>query len=136
MIYFGQGEQQMLNHVDEVIGDRLSGDDSYEPGDQSTADKLGKIKAPCLVIDGSELSTEDAHALMARIVTAELDAWVPNASQRLLFRAAAALGVFAAPLVTDAPDCGLERSWHAIVPDWLAGLYVHRCVTCGRLYPA
>ena len=31
MLYLGREDTEMLKHVDDVIGDRLSGDDTYEP---------------------------------------------------------------------------------------------------------
>ena len=134
MLYLGREDAGMLSHVDEVIGDRLSGDDTYEDAERATADKLGKLVTPSLVIDGGEMTAAECTTLMRQVVLAEMDNWVPGASQRLLCRAGAALGIELANLVTGNPDCGLEPRWHALVSDWTAGVYVRRCVTCGRRY--
>ncbi|AKA61699.1 hypothetical protein SEA_YDN12_32 [Streptomyces phage YDN12] len=132
MIYFRREDAQMLKHVDEVIGDRLHGDDSYEPEDRDTAAKLGLLVPPALVITGAELTEAQRHVLLRRIVNAELDEWVPGASQRLIFRASRALG-FAAAEARRA-DCGPELKDHATITQWVAGLYLRQCVGCVRLF--
>lgn len=80
---------------------------------------------------------DDVREMFTKIVRAELDNWVPGASQRLLFRAGATVGLDQ-PDPRDAAgrDCGPDRGDHATFPDWVAGVYVHRCATCFRLYAA
>lgn len=132
MLYLGREDTQMLKHVDEVIGDRLSGDDTYEDEDHATADKLGKLTPPALLLTGDELTEAGAHALLRRVVEAELDAWVPGASQRLIYRASRALGF--AHTEPRRTDCGKELASHATVTRWVAGLYLRQCVGCSRLF--
>lgn len=134
MLYLGRDDTQTMSHIDEVIGDRLSGDDTYEDEDRATADKIGAIKCPSLVIDGAEMTDAEATAFMSQIVLAELANWVPDASQRLLHRAGAALGIPLGNLLTSNPDCGASPGWHSLVADWAGGIFVRRCVTCGRLF--
>ncbi|AKA61769.1 hypothetical protein AVT62_gp31 [Streptomyces phage TP1604] len=134
MIYFGREDAQMLKHVNEVIGDRLSGDDTYEAENRTTADKLGLLTPPAVLLTGDEMTEADAHALLRRVVNAELDQWVPGASQRLIFRASRALG-FAAAEARRA-DCGAELKDHATITQWVAGLYLRQCVGCARLFRA
>lgn len=132
MLYLGREDTQMLKHVDEVIGDRLSGDDTYEPDAVATAAKLERLTPPALLLTGDELTEAETHALLRRIVEAELDQWVPGASQRLIYRASRALGFkWPEPRRT---DCGGETSSHATVTQWVAGLYLRQCVGCSRLF--
>lgn len=140
MIHFnGTAEtKQMLRHVEEVMGDRMD-DGTYEPEDHAVVDgigQMGKAPASCLVLTGAEMSPAELDDLMRRIIHAEVDNWVADASQRLLHRAFAALGYRygAERILTDQPDCGAEASWHALVRDWLIGETYMRCVTCGHLY--
>jgi hypothetical protein len=85
----------------------------------------------------------DNHAgyreMMGRIVRAEMANWVPGASQRLLNRVGHHFGFLPSgplPFGYDWDDCGPDRAAHALIPDWVADVYVHRCATCHRLYPA
>lgn len=134
MLYLGREDTQMLKHVDEVIGDRLSGDGTYDDQDHATADKLGLLTPPAVLLTGDEMTEADAHALLRRVVSAELDQWVPGASQRLIYRAARALG-FTHP-EPRRTDCGDEVASHATVTQWVAGLYLRQCVGCARLFHA
>jgi hypothetical protein len=132
MLYLGREDAQMLSHVDEVIGDRLSGDDTYEPDAVATADKLSGLTPPALLLTGDEMTEADTHALLRRVVNAELDHWVPGASQRLIYRASRALGFQAAE--PRRADCGDQLVNHATVTQWVAGLYLRQCVGCARLF--
>lgn len=132
MLYMGRGDTQMLKHVDEVIGDRLCGDDTYGEHERATADKLSKLAPPALLLTGDEMTEAETHALLRRVVEAELAAWVPGASQRLIYRAARALG-FSSP-EPRRTDCGDEVASHATVTQWVAGLYLRQCVGCARLF--
>lgn len=132
MLYLGREDTQMLEHVDEVIGDRLSGDDTYEAEGRATADKLGRLTPPAVLLTGDEMTEADAHALLRRVVEAELDQWVPGASQRLIHRAGRALG-FTYPEPRRS-DCGAERGDHVTISQWVAGLHLRQCVGCARLF--
>ena len=137
MLYFGTEEKQMLKHTAEVMADRVSEENGYEPGDEvvvTKIDNMGRTKTSVLVITGEDYSHQDAAALFHDIVQTELKNWVPDASQRLLHRAGHALGVRHPVLLSNEPDCGAEPGWHALVADWIAGIYVRRCVTCCRIY--
>lgn len=136
MLYLGREDAQMMSHVDEVIRDRMLGDDTYEPDAVATVDKLGKLATPALVIDGAEQTREEAAFLFQDIVKAELHNWVPGASQRLLFRAGAALGFQQPhPELAQVLDCGPATGDHAVFSDWVAGLFVLRCSSCFRIFP-
>lgn len=134
MIFFAKDEGRMLLHIAEVMGDRM--DDTYEPEDEVTLDKVEAVgkAGSALVITGAEQSHMDAAQMFHVVVRSELDHWVPDASQRLIHRAGHALGVRHPVMLSDNPDCGAEPGWHALVADWIAGIYVRRCVTCCRIY--
>ena len=74
--------------------------------------------------------------LFTRVVDAELNAWVPDASQRLLHRAGARLGFTRPDPATTLPDCGPYVSNHATVPNWVGHVYVLDCVNCARIFRA
>jgi hypothetical protein len=132
MLYMGWEDKPMLDHVNEIIGDRLSGGDTYNAASVATADKLTRLTPPALLLTGDEMTEAEAHALLRRVVNAELDQWVPGASQRLIYRASRALGFSAAePRRT---DCGDKVASHATVTQWVAGLYLRQCVGCARLF--
>lgn len=138
MIHIRHDERQMLSHTHEQIDDRTRCyPDEYSDADTRAVlhlNVMATAETGQLVIDGAELNHIDARRLMRQIIEAEMAHWVPNASQRLLWRASWALGVplnHAAPV---APDCGAEARWHALTGDWVAGLFVRHCVTCHRLF--
>jgi hypothetical protein len=138
MIHIRHDERQMLAHVAKVMDVRMS-DEPTEYTDADTRavlhlDQVGKCETSALVVTGAELDHTKARQLMRQIIEAEMRNWIPNASQRLLWRASWSLNVplnHAAPVN---PDCGAEPGWHALVADWVAGIYVRRCITCQRLY--
>jgi hypothetical protein len=141
MLYFNREEAQMLTHTAEVMGDRVSVDLGYTPENDLTLDRIGQIgnamkrsQSGALVITGEDISHRDAALVFAAVVQAELNHWIPNASQRLIHRAGHALGVRHPVMLSDNKDCGSEPGWHALIADWVAGIYVRRCVTCCRLY--
>lgn len=138
MIHIRHDERQMIRHMAEVMDDRMS-DQPTEYTDADTravlhADVIGKAETGQLVISGAEMLDADARRLMRQIIEAELKAWVPNASQRLLWRASWALNVPLNLGVPVKPDCGAEPGWHALTGSWVAGLFVRHCVTCHRLF--
>ena len=136
MILFTDKDAQMLNHVVDVIGDRMHHEDGYTEQDEATVKKLDELaKSPCtaVVILGDEVDAE-ARQMFQAIVQAELRHWVPGASQRLLYRAGRALGIGQPNPAQGRPDCGPDRADHALISDWVAGLYLLRCSSCFRLY--
>lgn len=138
MIHIRHDERQLIERAHDVMDDHMSSEpDEYTDADTRAVlhlDVMAKAETSQLVVTGAELNHIDARRLMRQIIEAEMAHWVPNASQRLLWRASWALGVplnHAAPV---APDCGAEPGWHALVGDWVAGLFVRHCVTCHRLF--
>lgn len=77
---------------------------------------------------------QEAHEMFRQIVAAELDNWVPNASQRLLYRSGGIVGINQPDPSKGRPDCGPEREQHCLISDWVAGLFLMRCSSCFRLY--
>lgn len=138
MIHIRRDERQMIENAHDVMDDRITSEpDEYDDADTRAVlhlDVMAKTETGQLVVDGAELNDIDARRLMRQIVEAELDAWVPNASQRLLWRASWALGVPMNHSAPRDPDCGAEPSWHALTSAWVAGLFVRHCATCHRLF--
>lgn len=137
MLVFSKEEMQMVGHAAEVMDDRISNEpDEYNDADATSTAKLdamSRAKTVALVVTGAEMDSASARHLMGQIVNAEMDHWVPGASQRLLYRASRALGVSTASIhLYTEPDCG-SKTAHALVTDWVADIYVVRCVVCGRL---
>lgn len=79
-----------------------------------------------------EMDTEDAAALLHRVVELELMHWVPNASQRLVHRAFTLVGQ--PHREPQAPDCGPRHRDHPLIATWVAGWYVMQCCRCDRLF--
>lgn len=138
MIIFTERDRQMLKHVVEVVGDRMMNEGGYTEQDGQTLSKLddmAKSPATTAVITADDTDAE-ARQMFQAIVRAELRAWVPGASQRLLYRAGRITGVIIPNPANARPDCGPDRTDHALIHDWVAGLYVDRCSSCYRLYDA
>lgn len=136
MIIFTDRDRQMLNHVVDVIGDRMRHEDGYTEQDERTVTKLDKLaKSPTtsIVILADDVDAE-ARQMFQAIVQAELRAWVPGASQRLLYRAGRIVGIEQPNPAKGQPDCGPNVADHALINDWVAGLYLHRCSNCFRLF--
>lgn len=132
MQIFDRDDTQMISHTVDVMGDRISDGNDYTEQDGNTITKLDELKTPALVVDGAEHTDYELRAMLRRIVTAELDHWVPGASQRLIYRASRALGEsFAKPR---AEDHGPNPEDHALTANWVAGLYLRQCATCQRLF--
>lgn len=139
MIHFTQDDAQMLAHVVDVVGDRMHSEDGYTDTDRATMTKLEALakEGAALVVSGKDGQANVAELnLFLKIVRAEMTHWVPNASQRLLFRAGAALGIRQPNPAGLRADCGPDRINHATVADWVGTQYVYRCVNCARLYRA
>lgn len=136
MIIFTDRDRQMLNHVVDVIGDRMRHEDGYTEQDERTVTKLDKLaKSPTtsIVVLADDVDAE-ARQMFQAIVQAELRAWVPGASQRLLYRAGRIVGIEQPNPAKGQPDCGPDVADHALINDWVAGLYLHRCSNCFRLF--
>lgn len=136
MIIFTDKDRQMLNHVVDVIGDRMRHEDGYTEQDEQTVTKLDKLaKSPTtsVVVLADDVDAE-ARQMFRAIVQAELRAWVPGASQRLLYRAGRIVGIQQPNPAKGQPDCGPDVANHALFSDWVAGLYLHRCSDCFRLF--
>lgn len=132
MQIFDRDDTQMISHAVDVMGDRLSDGNDYTEQDGVTVTKLGELGTPALVVDGAEHTDYELRAMLRRIVTAELDHWVPDASQRLIYRASRALGE-SFPRAR-AGDHGPDPADHVLVAEWVAGLYLRKCATCQRLF--
>lgn len=138
MIVFTQNDRQMLTHITEVINDRMLSDDGYEGEDHATVGKLSAVAkrleaGPVLVVGHDQPEdVANASSLMRSVLEAELNNWVPNASQRLLHRAATLLGYrFSTPTQE---DHGPNPGDHALFPGWLGGVFVRQCATCARVF--
>lgn len=138
MIAFtGSNAKQMLAHTADVMVDRVNGEDGYTHGDRMVVDAIdhmGRAETSVVVLTGEECAEDEAKGLLRQIVEAELRTWVPGASQRLIYRAANALG-FKQPWPV-AEDHGPNPGSHALFADHVAGLHVMRCATCMRLFKA
>jgi hypothetical protein len=138
MIYFGRNETQMLDHMQDTMCDRIACDgDEYEPEDSNTVEKIAHMslaKTGQLVVTGELLDGDAQLALYRQVVEAELDAWVPNASQRLLYRAARALDLYGREQLE--PDHGDEPGMHALFRSYVGQVWVMQCSTCNRLFRA
>lgn len=140
MIHWTDDDQQMLAHVVDVMSDRMRGEDGYIDTDWATMTKLEKLATggPAVTITGEDRDHAAELAMFEQIVKAEMDNWVPGASQRLIFRASRALSVghYPDPAFATRTDCGPERGSHALVANWTGSLYVYRCASCHRLFRA
>ena len=138
MIHWTTADALMLAHVVSEMNEHVMYDGDFTDKDRATMAKLEELsKAGAAVTVTSEQQDYRAElGLFLQIVQAELDHWVPNASQRLLFRAGAALGVKQPDPARVRADCGAARADHATVPDWVSTLYVHRCINCAHLFRA
>lgn len=72
----------------------------------------------------------DTEEALSAVVDAELRAWVPGASQRLIRRAADRMGLVV-PMTGAAVQCMTGK--HCRTSDWVAGIYVLRCINCDFL---
>lgn len=137
MTIFTDKDRQMLNHVVDVIRDQMlyEPDEYTEQNEQTVAklDKLAKSPTTSIVVLADDVDA-DARQMFQAIVRAELRAWVPGASQRLLYRAGRIVGIPQPNPEWAWPDCGPERADHTLINDWVAGVYLHRCSGCFRLF--
>lgn len=141
MIVFTQDDRQMMTHTADVIGDRMRHEDGYTEQDEATVaklDELSKALTTVLVITGDEptggVDDPQVREMFRDIVRAELAHPVPGASQRLLYRAALVLGIRQPDPAKGQRDCGADVGDHALISDWVVGLYLHRCSNCFRLF--
>lgn len=139
MIHWTEADLQFLNHTVDVMGGRFHHEDGYTEQDRQTMKKLEALAkaGAALTVDGSEQHWKSGLDTFRRIVNAELDHHVPGASQRLLFRAGAALGVKQPdPSRAAREDCGVTRAEHSLIGDWVGAMRLMRCSTCFRLFRA
>lgn len=94
----------------------------------------GDIESSTLLVTGAELERQEAEDLLRQVLGAELAHWVPGASQRLLYRASAALG-FQFPREQLKADHGPDPADHPLIRDWVGRSHVLMCVTCHRVFP-
>lgn len=119
-------------NLSELLEDREYAHD--HPG--LSADTLERIAdlPNAFILTGEDVDPDQALKLLRQVVTTEMEHWVPNKSQRLIDRAARALGF--EPLLDPqlAEDCGAAASQHPLILGWVCGLYVARCSTCAHLF--
>lgn len=134
MISFTVNDARMATIASEILEDHCEdARRDYSRDDRESAKKLGKLRQG-LLVTGIEQSAAEAAELLKAVVQAELDHWVPDASQRLINRAATVLadGPILDPVL--APDHGNNPGDHALIQDWVCGIFVLRCCTCARLF--
>lgn len=105
----------------------------HTPEDRESARRLGKMRRG-LLVTGDPFTVDEGVALLKEVVTSELDHWVPGSSQRLINRAS--LVLVGSPILAAATetDHGPGPADHALLQDWVAGIFVLRCVTCAHLF--
>jgi hypothetical protein len=132
MQYIGHTDRDFLNHSAEVMQDRMWELGGYERDDKSACKKLAALGngGTALVVTGVEMSAHDRVAMLHRVIDAEVAHWVPGSSQRLISRAAGALGVVLR-FVNDT-DCGPEAQHHVLATIHVCGKNYRRCNQCGR----
>lgn len=134
MIVFNANDSRMAPLASELLQDHcLECYNEYDEDDLKSAKKLGKLRRG-LLITGDAQTHDEAEALLRKVVMSEMENWVADASQRLINRACGALG-FMDLLDSDfTPDHGGNPGDHALVQDWVMGIFVLRCCTCARLF--
>jgi len=135
MISITSNDAHMIRVAGEYMAD-VAEDQTrdYDAEDRESIRRMSNISRGLLVTGDAQTEAEAAELLKA-VVLVELASWVPDASQRLIDRAAAALGHRDGPLLdAAAADCGREASVHALTQDWVCGIFVLRCVHCAHLY--
>lgn len=140
MIIWTENDRHFTRHAVDVMRNRVLSQDGYTEADDDALDKLARLgNGPGnggvhLMLTGDEIDRAEAHEMLRQVVNACLDDWVPNASQRLIHRAAATLGLPGPRRPLGVPDHGPEPTHHPLVIDWVGGVYVQRCATCDRLF--
>lgn len=138
MIAWTDNDRQFIRHTVETMADRMLSQGGYTEADDAALDKLQRLGNSSsnggvhLMLTGDEIDRAEADLLLQDVVKASMGDWVPNASQRLISRAAGALGRYVPEQSTR--DHGPNPGDHALVADWVAGMYVEVCVTCARLF--
>lgn len=127
-----------MKHIQEVMSDRMSDGNDYTEDDRRSLAKLetladSDVRIVSVIASKAALPRDTETLHLQDIVRAELTHWVPNSSQRLIRRAAVMLDLPVMP-VPAAEDHGDDRSAHALIPDWVGGLYLMRCATCNHLF--
>lgn len=95
MFHIDYRDRAFMAVTAETMQDLILSEVGWEPEDQAACTKLEAMGngGTALVVTGGKLDPSQAHELMGSVIAAELENWVPGASQRLVRRAAAALGI-------------------------------------------
>lgn len=136
MFTWTEEDVTFMKHVQEVMDDRMSDSNGYTDQDRRSLAKLETLADPAatvVIVNKGTLPRDVATLQIQDIVRAEMQNWVPNASQRLIRRASVMLDLPCMP-VPMYEDHGPDRSKHTLLPDWVGGLYLMRCATCNRLF--
>lgn len=136
MLSWDKSDCAMATHLSELATDWcLDESNGYTEQDRDAAEKIGKLgHASGLMVTGDSLTVAEGEALLKQVVLSELAHWVPGSSQRLIHRASIVLtgkGLLDPVL---AEDHGPLPQDHALVQDWICGVYVMRCCTCAHLF--
>lgn len=136
MFVWTEEDATFMKHVQEVMGDRMSYENGYTDEDRGSLAKLETLADPAarvVIVNKGTQPRDLATMQLQDIVRAEIRNWIPNASQRLIRRASVMLDLPCMPVpITE--DHGPDRAEHALIPDWVGGLYLMRCVTCNRVF--
>lgn len=112
--------------------DRTSGYD-FCRDDRESIERIGKMRRG-LLVTGDPFTVDEGVALLKDVITSELEHWIPGASQRLINRAGVLLVGNAILDSAIEADHGPNPADHALRQDWVAGIFVLRCVTCSHLF--
>jgi hypothetical protein len=135
MIIVTPNDAHVAHHASEMVEDHYETDGArdHTPEDRESARRLGKLGRG-LLVTGDPFTVDEGVTLLKEVVTSELDHWIPGASQRLINRAS--LILVGSPILGAATeaDHGPNPADHALLQDWVAGIFVLRCVTCAHLF--
>lgn len=143
MILWTENDRRFVRHAHEVVREvAMANPSEYTDADDAAIDKLSELGngvgngGPVLLVSGQPLSEARRWSLFSAVVAQNLDHWVADASQRLLFRAALVLELDGEYGARTEDDHGDNPDDHALVSDWVGNHYVQRCATCARLFRA
>lgn len=124
--------QRGAEWLEDAAEDRASGYD-FDRDDRESITRIGKLRRG-LLVTGDQFTEDEGLALLKEVITSELEHWVPGSSQRLINRAGVLL--VGGPILIGATeaDHGPGPADHALLQDWVAGIFVLRCVTCSHLF--
>lgn len=140
MIDWNHNDASVATYAAEYLTDQmLDNPNEWDNCDDISVKKLAQLGANRgLLVTGDVVTVDEAAALMKQVVLTEINSWVSDSSQRLIYRAARALSIdtpyFRFLGCTDDADHGPAPQDHALIQDWVCGIYTMRCATCGHLY--